>query len=96
MVPILYNALLDPEPSVIREASLGLCILSRRPEAWGKAVDPLDDGQMNLKEDATVDERKAALAKWQIESKEQWHKWYQKIRPYDERDDKTALRPSKK
>jgi hypothetical protein len=95
-VPILYSALLDRDLSVMREASLGLCILSRRPEGCGKPIDPTDDNQLGLTEASTDDERKAVLTKWRNESKDRWYNWYQKNRPYDERDDKTALRASKK
>lgn len=95
-VPILFGALLDADLTVVREASVALCILSRRPEGCGKPIDPTDDGQMGFKDDTTDDERKAVLTKWRHESKERWYNWYQKNRPYDERDDKTALRASKK
>lgn len=94
--PVLYDALLDPDISVMREASLGLCILTRRPEGIGKPIDPTEDVQMGLKEDATDDERKTVLEKWKKESRERWFQWYLKNRPYDEKDDKWTLRPAKK
>lgn len=94
--PVLYEALLDTDLLVAREASVALCILSRRPEGCGKAIDPTDDGQMGLTDATTDDERNAVVKKWQTESRERWYRWYQKNRPYDERDDKTALKASKK
>jgi hypothetical protein len=81
---------------VVREASLGLCILSRRPEGCGKAIDPTDDIQMGIKEGAKDDERTAIITAWQKESKKRWSDWYLKMRPYDERDDQTSLRSSSK
>jgi len=55
---LLIEGLADPDITVAREASLGLCILSRRPEGCGESIDPTDDSQMKLKEDATDQERK--------------------------------------
>ena len=94
--PILIQGLVDVDSSVVREASLGLCILSRRPDGCGKPIDPLDDAQMGLKEDSTDEDRKVLLDDWKIESKKRWYDWYQKIRPYDERDDRTALKRTNK
>lgn len=89
---LLINALMDPDASVVREASLGLTILSRRPEGCGLPIDPGDDTQMGIKDEATEDERKAVVSKWQRDSKKRWTDWYMKTRPYDERDDRTMLR----
>ena len=95
--PLLIQGLVDRDLSVMREASMGLCILSRLPEGLGKlAVDPADDGQMVLNEGSTDIERQTALEKWQKDSKKRWYDWYQKNRPYDERDDRTGLKPTRK
>lgn len=96
-VPWLIEGLMDPDMTVTREASLGLCILSRLPEGVGKlAIDPNDDGQMGLKDNATEEDRQKVIEKWRDNAKKHWTEWYQKNRPYDERDDRTGLRPTKK
>ncbi|WP_373649116.1 HEAT repeat domain-containing protein [Schlesneria sp. DSM 10557] len=88
----LIAALTDPEPTVVREASLALCVLTRRFDGCGTAVDPLDDDQMGLKEDSSEQERKAALDAWKAETSRRWTEWYEKNRPYDERDDRKYLK----
>lgn len=93
---VLIQALSDPEPSVVREASLALTILSRRPEGCGKAIDPYDDIETGMKENATEEQRKAMLEEWRTESRKRWNDWYQKHRPYDERDDRTSLKRTNK
>ena len=92
----LIKGLSDPEPTVAREASLGLCILSRRPEGCGQPIDPLDDTSMGLSEDATEPERFKRLDEWKRESTKRWTDWYQKNRPYGERDDRTTLKQNNK
>jgi hypothetical protein len=96
VAPLLIRALADPDQSVMREASRALCILSRRPEGCGKPVDPFDDPEEGLKEGMTDEQRNARLADWQTESQKRWLDWYQKIRPYDERDDRTTLKRTSK
>jgi len=88
VAPLLIRGLTDVDESVMREASLGLCILSRKPEGCGLPLDPTD----GLKEDAPNDERKTHLDKWGKESANLWQKWYLKVRPYGERDDRTLLK----
>ena len=94
-VPILISALRDADLSVVREASLGLCILPRLPEGSGKPIDPTEDAQLGLSESATVEQRHQVITKWQNDSIRNWTEWYQKNRPYDERDDRTTLRRTK-
>lgn len=94
--PVLIRGLADPDLSIAREASLALCILSRRPEGCGKAIDPADDSQMGLTEDASDDKRRAVLDEWSAESIRRWTDWYQRIRSYDERDDRTAIKKALK
>ena len=92
----LIEALDDPEPAVFREASLGLCILTRRMEGCGQPVDPLEDSQLGLTEESTEDERNSALLRWKIASKKAWSDWYLRNRPYDERDDQSTLKQNNK
>ena len=89
VAPFLIRGLSDADESVVREASVALSILSRRPNGWRTVpVDPLD----GLADDATNDERSAHLKRWQKKSTEAWTDWYMKVRPYDERDDRTTLK----
>lgn len=88
VAPRLIGGLNDADEAVSREASLALSILSRRPDGCGLPLDPTD----GLKEDASDDERKAHLEQWRTESVDRWQKWYLRVRPYDERDDRTLLR----
>ena len=92
---LLITALDDQDQSVMIEASRGLSTLSRRPEGIGKPIDPTvgaSDGDDGL----TDEERKTRLDQWRSESKQRWWDWYQRIRPYSERDDRTSLRKSAK
>ena len=88
VAPLLIRGLSDADESVAREASAALCILSRRPNGCGIAPDPAD----GLPEDATDPQRTAHREKWQSGSTKLWTEWYMKIRPYDERDDRTSLK----
>ena len=88
VAPLLIRGLADVDESVMREASLGLSILSRKPEGSGLPLDPTD----GLKEDASTEERQSHLNKWGKESASLWQKWYLKVRPYGERDDRTLLK----
>ena len=88
VAPLLIQGLTDNDESVVREASVGLSILSRKPEGCGLPLDPTE----GLKEDASDDERKAHLDKWQKSSANLWQKWYLQVRPYTERDDRTLLK----
>ena len=88
VAPLLIRGLTDVDESVMREASLGLSILSRKPEGCGLPLDPTD----GLKEDAPNEGRQTHLDKWGKESTNLWQKWYLKVRPYGERDDRTLLK----
>ena len=92
VAPVLIRGLADRDISVAQEASLGLCVLTRRPEGQGIAIDPTIDAQMGIKENATDDERTTVYKAWSTESIKRWNDWYLKNRPYDERDDKTSLK----
>ncbi|MBM3203373.1 hypothetical protein FJZ55_05655, partial [Candidatus Woesearchaeota archaeon] len=86
--PSLIKALKDPDESVVREASFGLCILSRRVKGIGVPIDPTE----GLEEDSSDEVRKAHLDKWKSQSIRNWNDWYRKVRPYSERDDRTDLK----
>lgn len=88
VAPILIQGLADPEESVMREASAALCILSRRPDGCGVSPDPTE----GISDSASNDERLAHFAQWQKESNRRWTAWYLKVRPYEERDDRTTLK----
>lgn len=88
VAPLLIRGLSDVDESVMREASLALCILSRRPNGLNLPIEPTD----GLNEEATNEQRLAHLEKWQQGSARQWTDWYMKLRPYDERDDRTTLK----
>jgi hypothetical protein len=92
----LIQTLSDPDPNVVREASLALCFLTRRVDGCGLPIDPLDDSQMGLDEDTSDEVRSKTLESWKVESKKRWSAWYQTNRPYDERDDRSALKKNSK
>lgn len=88
VAPYLIKGLSDSDESVIREASTALCILSRRPNGSGVSPDPTE----GLSDDADDQAVRDHVKKWQKESTKAWNDWYLKIRPYDERDDRAALK----
>lgn len=88
VAPLLIQGLSDADEAVAREASLALCILSRRPDGLGLPTDPAD----GLADDASNEQRAAHLDTWQKQASRAWTDWYLKVRPYDERDDRTVLK----
>ena len=94
--PLIIRGLSDQDLSVVREASIALCILSRRPEGCGKPIDPTEDSQMGLKAESTDEVRKSVLDAWRVESIRRWTDWYLKNRSYEDRDDRTALKKTNK
>ena len=80
--PVLIRGLLDPDFDVSEEARNALCILSRRPRGFGI----LEDVLAKLPDSATPAERDAVAEKWRREHAQRWKEWYQKVRPYEERD----------
>jgi hypothetical protein len=82
VVPLLLKGLLDADFDASVEARNALCMLSRRPRGFGL----LDDVLEKIPETATPDERDAIIEKWRREDASRWKEWYQKVRPYDERD----------
>lgn len=93
MAPLLIAALKDVNVDVIREASYGLTVLSRKPsgvtDEKGKliAVEPLE----GLEEDVSDEVRQAHLETWLAVILPAWNKWYSSVRPYEERDDRLQL-----
>jgi hypothetical protein len=88
VAPHLIKGISDPDESVAREASVGLCILSRRPNGCGQPAEPVD----GLPDDASDDQRSRHIDAWRKASTRGWTDWYMKVRPYDERDDRTQLK----
>lgn len=91
VAPLLIRGLGDPDVAVVREASFGLCVLSRRPEGIGPAIEPLE----GLPEDATEEQRADHLRTWRAASMKKWNDWYLKVRPYDEREDRQQIQTRK-
>ncbi len=97
LAPDLIKGLKDVDADVIREASFGLTVLSRKPtgivDANGEliSVDPFD----GLDEDATEEARQQHLEKWLARAETAWKKWYFSVRPYDERDDRQTFQRKK-
>jgi hypothetical protein len=97
LAPYLIRGLKDVDVGVIREASFGLTVLSRKPtgivDDKGKTVpvDPLD----GLDEDASDEARQTHLERWIARAEGAWKKWYLSVRPYDERDDRLQLQRKK-
>jgi hypothetical protein len=93
LAPVLIGGLQDVDVDVIREASYGLTVLSRKPTGLlddkGKPipVEPLD----GLDEDAADGAREKHLEQWIARATAAWRKWYLSVRPYDERDDRQQL-----
>ncbi|MFN0197053.1 MAG: HEAT repeat domain-containing protein [Planctomycetaceae bacterium] len=83
MATPIIHALDTNDLDVLVEANNALCWLSRRPRGMGLPDSPYDE----LDEDATDEEKQVAFEAWKKQAQELWKEWYQKVRPYDERDD---------
>lgn len=81
-VPRLIKGLSDPDVAVAVEAQNALCVLARRPTAFGIAGDPFE----TIPENATDAVRDRALEAWRKKAIDSWTDWYQRVAPYDERD----------
>ncbi|MDQ3331967.1 MAG: HEAT repeat domain-containing protein, partial [Planctomycetota bacterium] len=81
-VPLLIRGLSDEDAAVEIEAHNALCVLSRRPLAFGLSGDPLG----SLPEDASDAQKAQTLAAWRQEAVAAWTEWYRRVAPYDERD----------
>lgn len=83
LVPLLLEALRDPNVDVNVEAYNALCFLSRRPEGIGLPGSPYAE----LAIDATEVQRQQARDRWREQAHADWSRWYFAVRPYDQRDD---------
>ncbi|WP_339734412.1 HEAT repeat domain-containing protein [uncultured Gimesia sp.] len=83
MAPHLIRALKDPDLGVRIEARNGLCTLSRKVRGLGMPADPLADAPENLPEA----ERLKLVEAWSDEATKRWHKWYNSIKPFEEKFD---------
>ncbi|MFK7779230.1 MAG: HEAT repeat domain-containing protein, partial [Gimesia sp.] len=83
MVPYLIRALKDPDLGVRIEARNGLCTLSRKIRGLGMPEDPLADV------DEKLDEKKRIIIvdQWSNETTKRWQKWYNGVKPFDEKFD---------
>lgn len=81
-VPQLIQGLSDPDVAVAVEAQNALCVLARRPTAFGVAGDPFSA----IPESATEAVRDQALAAWRKKAISEWTAWYERVAPYEERD----------
>jgi hypothetical protein len=79
---VLVKALDDPDINVVAEANNALCWLSRRPNGFGRPADPIAE----LPENASDRQRADALKTWRTQVRKDWREWYDKVRPYSERD----------
>lgn len=68
---------------VLVEARNALCFLSHKPNGLGLPGDPLT----GVAEDATEDQKKAAVDQWRAQVHKRWLIWYLRVRPYQEQDD---------
>ncbi|MEW4531259.1 HEAT repeat domain-containing protein [Maioricimonas sp. JC845] len=80
---LLISALDDPDLSVAIEARNALCWISRRPNGFGLAENPLD----GLPPDTPEQEIQAEVAEWRNEAVSRWGSWYLQVRPFSERGD---------
>jgi hypothetical protein len=81
-VPLLIEGLSDADVGVAIEAHNALCVLSRRPLAFGLSGDPLGE----LPDEATDAQKDAAVADWRQKAITAWTDWYRRVAPYHERD----------
>lgn len=81
--PLIAALRNDNNVDVMVEARSALCVLSRRPRGFGFPVGPYDD----IPEDASDEQKMAALKQWRAIVFEAWRDWYLSVRPYDERDE---------
>jgi len=80
---LLINSLDDPDLGVMIEARNALCWLSRRPNGFGEAEDPL----ANLLPGTPEIQKNEVIAGWHRELILHWGRWYLDARPFAERGD---------
>lgn len=79
---VLVKALDDPDVNVVVEANAALCWLSRRPNGFGRSIDPLAD----IPENASDQQRRDALETWRNQARKTWREWFNQVGPYSERE----------
>ncbi|MBM81924.1 MAG: hypothetical protein CMJ78_15230, partial [Planctomycetaceae bacterium] len=83
LAPLMIKALKDNNIDVNVEARNALCSLSRRPLGFGMPATPVAE----VSPTATPIERETKIREWQREAYKRWMAWYNRIRPYEERDE---------
>ncbi|HET6327493.1 MAG TPA: HEAT repeat domain-containing protein [Planctomycetaceae bacterium] len=79
---VLVKALDDPDINVVVEANAALCWLSRRPNGFGRSIDPL----LDIPETASDQQRHDALELWRSQARRDWREWFNQVGPYSERE----------
>lgn len=90
--PRLIESLDDPDLYVAWEASMGLCVLSRLPLGINS---PGGSSPLPIAPPGVQDENPDpnAAATWRKNLRIAWDVWYQRARPYDERENRRQIRP---
>ncbi len=83
LAKLLITALEDPDVGVNVEANNALCWLSRRPNGFSLATDPLG----GLPPGAGQEQIDAVMAAWRADAIQQWGTWYLRHRPFADRGD---------
>jgi hypothetical protein len=79
---VLVKALDDPDINVVVEANAALCWLSRRPNGFGRSLDPLAD----VPETASDQQRHDAMEAWRKQARRDWREWFNQVGPYSEHE----------
>lgn len=82
LVPEMLEGLKDPNVDVNVEAEMALRFISRRPNGFGNALDPLG----GLTASDPESDRLRNATEWRIRSFKNWSQWYYRNRPYEDRD----------
>jgi len=78
----IVKSLDDPDINVVIEANNALCWLSRRPNGFGRPLDPV----ANLPENANEEQRRQAIQIWRAQVRKDWREWFNQVAPYAERE----------
>ena len=81
-VPLMIEILADPDVTVAIEAHNALCVLSRRPLAFGIPGSPLT----SVTDETSDAERERLIDDWRKKATTAWTDWYRRVAPYEERD----------
>lgn len=87
LVPLLVDALEDPDVDVVIETRNALCTLTRQPNGIEEPSRLRDSPFADLPENASDGQRAERFQEWRAEVVRRWRGWYLKNRRYDERDD---------